>query len=331
MSKVLVIGGAGFIGHTIVKQLTDLNHEVISFDSRNGYNFIASDELMIVDGMRMSHMDAYLHTETLVNYIGDEFNINTADGLTMLHSIMEYHQPEYVIHLANCPHSQVVEQNPLDAAVNTVGAMPIILNMCTEHNVSRFLYASSSMVYGDFDGIPSETAELNPKTLYGNYKMQCERLIQLHNEKTGLEYAILRPSAVYGERDVIMRVISKMTQSAIKTHEINVHGSNTKLDFTHVTDVASAFVEAMLAPAAANEIFNCTRGKGRTLLDVANIIANTMPRAASTKVDIHVHDKDSFYPDRGTLDSSKLQLISNWAPTVDIEVGVAAYVQWYST
>jgi nucleoside-diphosphate-sugar epimerase len=182
------------------------------------------------------------------------------------------------------------------------------------------------MVYGDFGGnIPNETAECNPLTLYGSYKLQCERMCKIWQHEHGLEYSILRPSALYGVRDMVVRVISKMTVGAIKTGRIHVNGPDNRLDFSYVTDVAAAFVTAAVHPAAANEIFNCTRGQGRTIIEAAELIAARIP------AEIITQPHDDFYPNRDTLDSDKLKTITDWNPTISLELGVEQYLDWFVT
>ena len=160
-------------------------------------------------------------------------------------------------------------------------------------------------------------------TLYGSYKLQCERMCQIWEKEYGLEYSLLRPSALYGERDMVVRVISKMAVNALKHGKMTVQGPENKLDFSWVEDVASAFVQATLHPRAANEIFNCTRGNGRRIIDAAEIIKNRIPAS----IDVKPHD--DFYPNRDTLNSNKLREYTDWNPTVDIEQGIEKYLDWF--
>jgi nucleoside-diphosphate-sugar epimerase len=207
-----------------------------------------------------------------------------------------------------------------------IAATAIALDLCVQHRVERFVLASSSMVYGDFgefNGAPNEDAVCNPLTLYGSYKLQCERMCKIWHNEHGLEYALLRPSALYGTRDMVVRVISKMTVNAFKTGKMYVMGPNNKLDFSFVTDVASAFVAAALNPAAANQTFNCTRGNGRKIIEAAEIIQQRVPSEIITL------PHDAFYPNRDTLDSSRMVSMTDWQPKVDIEQGIESYLDWF--
>jgi nucleoside-diphosphate-sugar epimerase len=102
-----------------------------------------------------------------------------------------------------------------------------------------------------------------------------------------------------------------------------VNGPDNKLDFSYVTDVASAFVTATLHDQAANQTFNCTRNHGRRIIEAAEIIQSRIPS------DILIEPHDVFYPNRDTLDSNKMVEMTDWRPTVDIESGIPAYLDWF--
>jgi UDP-glucose 4-epimerase len=170
-------------------------------------------------------------------------------------TVFESEQPHRVIDLATYPNAKMVKRNVVDATTNMITATAIALNLCVKHQVERFVLASSSMVYGDFGtfaGAPREDAVCNPLTLYGSYKLQTERMCRIWHKEYGLNYTILRPSALYGPRDMVVRVISKMTVAAMTNRVIEVHGADNRLDFSYVTDVAAAFVTATLHQDAEN-------------------------------------------------------------------------------
>ena len=310
--KILILGGHGFIGHNVARQLIDLGHQVDVVDIHHQYGEYKDWEYNPV-------------LEQRTEFIGTHqtWNIDVSDAVAM-RRVFASVSPNVVIDLATYPNAKMVKKNVVDATINMIAATAIALDLCVEFNVQRFVLASSSMVYGDFGGnIPDETAECNPLTLYGSYKLQCERMCKIWHHEHGLEYSILRPSALYGVRDMVVRVISKMTVGAITTGKINVNGPDNRLDFSYVTDVAAAFVTAAVHPAAANEIFNCTRGQGRKIIEAAELIATRIP------AEIITQPHDDFYPNRDTLNSDKLKTITDWNPTISLESGVAQYLDWF--
>ena len=141
-------------------------------------------------------------------------------------------------------------------------------------------------------------------------------------DKYNLKYIIMRPSALYGTRDLITRVISQMTYSAITKKKIFVRGPNNKLDFSWVEDVADAFARVTTQPIY-NEVFNCTRGKGVTIMKAAKIIQNILGG------EIIEEEQDLLTSNRDTLNSCKIKNMTRWDPKVDIEEGIPRYINWF--
>jgi nucleoside-diphosphate-sugar epimerase len=312
--KILILGGHGFIGHHTARELTDAGHQVGVVDVYHQYGDYQDWEYWPVIQQRIQFMGDH----TL--YRGD-----VADTTFMDQTFAAF-RPDVVIDLATYPNAKMVKKNVLDATTNMIAATAIALDLSVKYGVKRFVLASSSMAYGDFDafdGAPNEDAVCNPLTLYGSYKLQCERMCKIWHKEHGLEYSILRPSALYGTRDMVVRVISKMTVSALKTGQMIVNGPDNKLDFSFVTDVASAFVQAATHPGAANQIFNCTRNNGRKIIEAAELIRARIP------AEIVTQPHDAFYPNRDTLNSKRMTELTDWRPRVDIEQGIPAYLDWF--
>lgn len=312
--KIMILGGHGFIGHHTARQLTTMGHGVCVVDCHHQYGEFPDWEYRPVLVQKIHHIGPH------AMWRGD-----VCDPVFM-DSVFKQERPDVVIDLATYPNAKMVKRNVVDATTNMIAATAIALDLCVKYEVKRFVLASSSMVYGDFDAIgaaPDETSICNPLTLYGSYKLQCERMCKIWNHEHGLEYVLLRPSALYGTRDMVVRVISKMTVNALKTGTMTVNGPDNKLDFSWVEDVASAFVTAALDPACANQIFNCTRGNGRKIIEAAELIQARIP----SKIITEPHD--SFYPNRDTLNSNKLREMTAWAPKVDIEEGISRYLDWF--
>jgi nucleoside-diphosphate-sugar epimerase len=310
--KVLILGGHGFIGHHTTRQLKDLGHTVSIIDCHHQYGEFPDWEYAPVMSQKLTYIGSH------------DYHIADVTDAEMMDILFNTIRPDVVIDLATYPNAKMVKKNVVDATENMITATAIALNLCVKYKVQRFVIASSSMVYGEFEGsAPTETAVCNPLTLYGSYKLQCERMCKIWYKEHGLEYTILRPSALYGTRDMVVRAISKMTVSALTTGKIEVNGATNRLDFSWVEDVASAFVVAATDSKAANEIFNCTRGYGRTILEAAELVQTRIP------AEIVQLPHDRFYPNRDTLNSNKLKTLTSWNPTMDIEQGINLYLDWF--
>jgi len=183
------------------------------------------------------------------------------------------------------------------------------------------------MVYGNFtdtyfDGV-DEAHPCRPLGQYGIMKLAGEWLVEDYARRTGMTYTILRPSAVYGPRDVEDRVVSKFFLSAMRGGVIQVNGESESLDFTYVTDAVNGVVEATVSATADNKIYNITRGSARTLLEAAQLAVQIVGQGS-----IQINSADSNFPSRGQLNINKARTDFGFSPTTDIEQGFAEYYEW---
>ena len=313
MSKILLTGGLGFIGHTIVRKLEDTEHTPVIIDNRSDYcGAIDHNELETL----ITERKALFKTEVT------DYNVDIVDGMR-LDNIIEDEQPDVIIHLAAFPRAKVVIHNPQVGCDVILKGLLNLLESCRKHNVKRFVFISSSMIYGDFDqdGNP-ETASTNPIEPYGIMKLCAENLVRNYNRLYGLEYSIVRPSAVYGPYDVVDRVLSKFIVKAKADETMSINGEGLALDFSYVDDVADGMILCATHPKAANETFNITRSIARTLVDAGNIIIDE----TNSNSELIVSENDGKYPKRGALDISKARDLLGFNPTVNIEEGLKQYI-----
>lgn len=312
MKKILVTGGVGFIGHNVVSKLEDLGHDVLIIDNMTNYGIIPEDEMDYLYRERTKKIYSVCHPYDIENRIPID---RTFDSF----------KPDIVIHLASFPRQKVVNSNPpIGARVMTEG----LLNLCEaskRNNVQKFVYVSSSMVYGDFADNVTEDAECKPQGMYGIMKLAGEWLVKDYHDRGAFDYTVIRPSAVYGPRDVEDRVISKFFMAAMRDQVLKVNGKNEKLDFTYVTDTASGIVGASLSKDAAYRTYNITRGESRTLLEAAELIIKIVGKGK-----VEVTHKSEDYPSRGTLSIRNACRDFGYNPKVDIEEGFQAYYEWLS-
>ena len=310
--RILVTGGIGFIGHNVVAQLEDLEHDVLIIDNMTDYGVIPYEELHQLIEERTSRISSVCHP------------YNITDG-ERLENVFRTFEPELVIHLASFPRQKVVNANP------TVGAQSMIeglLNLCelsSKYQVNRFVYVSSSMVYGDYKDGTDEYAFCKPQGQYAIMKHSGEQLVRDYGHKGCFDYTIVRPSAVYGPRDVEDRVVSKFFAAAMNDGVLKVNGSNEKLDFTYVEDAAAGIVGASLSPRSVYRTYNITRGTSRTLLEAAAMVIEIVGKGT-----IEIGNKDQDFPSRGALNIDAASKDFDFDPKVDIEEGFRAYHEWLS-
>ena len=315
MSTILLTGGAGFIGAHTAKKLIELGHEVVIFDA-----FLRDPSAPATMFERYMHLRLAPLRDAVAIVRGD-----LSEPLPIKQTIKTY-RPDIVIHFAAIAVATTANKNTRGAIDNTLLATAHLLEAVREARcVKRVVYCSSSMVYGDFQIVPCpENHPLNPKEVYGGTKLAGEVLTRVYGRRFGFEHVVVRPSAVYGPTDANHRVIQIFIQRAISGKEIRLHGGGrNQLDFTYITDIAAGFTLAALHPEAANETFNMTRGRGRSLLEAFQILKRHFPDATAV-----VTEADLQRPVRGALDISKARRLLGYHPTVDLEDGIARYVEW---
>jgi UDP-glucose 4-epimerase len=252
------------------------------------------------------------------------FRIDIADrnGIDWL---VEKHQPDTIIHLASFPRQKVVNANPqLGSRAMSEGLLNL-LEAAKQHNVCKYVYVSSSMVYGDFTDDVREDAVCRPQGQYGIMKLAGEWLVRDYTRGTGIAHTIIRPSAVYGPLDVEDRVIAKFMIAAMRGGVLRVNGANETLDFTYVDDAADGIVAATVSSNTNNRTYNITKSHSRSLLDAAKLAV-----AIAGQGTIEVCDRDVDFPSRGALNIDASRRDFNFYPTVDVEEGFQAYYEWLS-
>jgi UDP-glucose 4-epimerase len=311
--NILVTGGLGLIGHNVVQRLQLAGHNVAITDIRTNYGIIPQDEI------------DYLMTERLKKIQPGQIHAIdiSSESIDWLFGRYKF---DIVIHMASFPRQKVVNANP------TMGAktmMEGLLNLCEaskKHNVKKFIYISSSMVYGDFTDDVTEDYDCKPQGQYGIMKLAGEHLVKDYSRRNCFSYTIIRPSAVYGPLDVEDRVIAKFMLTAMRDGTLNVNGANETLDFTYVEDAADGIVGAVLSDNTENKTYNITKSHSRTLLDAADLAVKYAGKGS-----INVRDKDADFPNRGALNIDAARRDFGYDPKVDVEEGFERYYDWLST
>jgi len=310
--KTLITGAAGFIGHNVINILRQHNVDCFGIDNRTDYGFIPKQELDYLIAGRTKRSNY----SPLVVDITDEEKIKSYIGTFDI---------KCIVHLASFPRQKVVAQNPALASKVMCTGLINLLEAATTFSVKRFVYISSSMVYGNFDSGVTEDAVCNPQGQYGIMKYMGEKLVEDYARRTGMKYVIIRPSAVYGEWDVNDRVISKFALSALRGQELVVHGANERLDFTHVLDTAQGIVDATISKKTANKIYNITRSNPNTptLAEAADLIVQLAGSGS-----IRIADRDMSFPSRGRLSIDRAQDDFGFNPSINVEDGFQRYLNW---
>ncbi len=309
--NILVTGGLGLIGHNVVKRLQAQGHIVSIMDTKTNYGIIPQDQLDHLMAERTKDLD-----------LSGLYNADIS-SVSDLENVFNIEQPEIVIHLASFPRQKVVNANPAQGSRVMSEGLISLLEMSDKYEVRKFVYASSSMVYGDFKDDVKEDAICRPQGQYGILKLAGEWLIKDYARRTGISYSIIRPSAVYGPLDVEDRVISKFILNAMRGNPIRVNGATETLDFTFVDDAADGIVACALSDNTDNKTYNITKSHSHSLLDAANLAVKIVGKG-----EIIVGEKDLDFPSRGALNIDAARADFGFDPKVSVEQGFQIYYDW---
>lgn len=302
--KVLVTGGAGFIGSHVVEYLLKEDCDVIVLD-----NLSTGCKETVPESVKIIKMDI------------------CSPALT---DLMEQERFDSVIHLAAQTMVPVSIDNPeFDCRVNVLGSVNL-LEACRKTGVKRIIFSSSAAVYGNNETCSiREDSKTEPTSFYGLSKLTVENYIQLYSQLYGLEYFILRYSNVYGERqgDRGEGGVISIFCNRIRTDQmliINGDGGQTR-DFVYVEDVAIANWKALTAPNA-NEVLNVSTNTETSVNELIALLGSLCGKIIEKK---HgpVREGDIY---RSTLANSKVIRSLGWQPSVALREGLKKTYEYFS-
>ncbi len=322
MKRVFIIGGLGFIGYNLAKKLAQRQYEVYCIDSLINYmptNFAA-----------WNYYSKYRQQE--LELLGVKMYIEEVEGTSVKQRYFSI-KPDYLINLAAMPVALLADINPQQAKINIFDSNFQLLEMIkgAASNLSRYIYISSSMVYGNFlrdshqQIIPAnENQTCKPIDTYGAFKLSAEILVQQYAYRYKIPFTIIRPSAVYGPTDCNMRVTEIFLKKAIKHETLELdNGGQHELDFTYIDDLTEGIYLAMISEKAHNEIFNLSYGQGRKIAELASIVKKYFP-----DIVIQTNDSKPFRPNRGAMDVSKAKTLLGYNPSFPLEKGIERYLDF---
>ena len=284
-----------------IKNITEVSN--INFNTENGYEIV------------------FLNQENKPLFLIKNINGDLLDRDTCLKAFRS--RPDIVIHLATYPRAKIVDQDPINGIPKVIGTTTNLLWHASKFETKKFVYISSSMVYGDFVDGTKEDANTKPKNIYGEAKLTGERMVKLFAKRDGLNYNIIRPSGVYGPGDMPDRVVSKFFEKAMSNKTITLHNGENKVDFTYRQDAARGIILAALS-SVANVSFNITAGNATSLRTLAEKIIEI----TGSDSDIEDIGNHKLYPMRGTLDISRAKDLLDYAPEFTLEQGLKSYYDW---
>ena len=313
ISRVLVTGGGGFIGSHIADALIE-----------NGYSVGVLDSFITGERTNLSS-----HPDSRDSFKLHEVDLASVDYSTIKNIVKEY---DAVIHEAALVSVSRSVENPISTNLTNVGATVTLLKAAVDSNVERFLYASSSSVYGDTEILPKkETMPTSPISPYGVSKLAAENYCRVFARVYGLKTVSLRYFNVYGPRQkfgpysgVIPAFIRNVLNNAPPV--INGDGLQTR-DFTYVDDVVQANLLALESSVAPGEVFNIAAGGTITINELAENIIRIIgiPNLQPKHVAPRNGDVRASYAD---IQKASEQL--GFKPKFTLATGLRRVIDWFA-
>ena len=318
MSTALITGGLGFVGSYIAKDLIDnkIVKKVICLDSF--VNYVNVTDKNFLD-----------YRKTRLEGFSNEIIVERGDAkfYGVISNLIEQYRPKYIFHLASLPLAKIDNLNVEEAFESSVTATSNIIQICSSikgYKPERFIYTSSSMVYGNFEeNEVTEDSKCNPIEIYGSAKLSGEITTKGLCNYFNIPWTIVRPSAVFGPTDMNNRVSQLIIDKAMQKETIDIYGKDEKLDFTYVKNLSLGFVSVATHKNGINQIFNITNGKAHTLVQFLEEVKRYIP-----DVNYVIKDRDESRPIRGTLSNEKIYNLINFKPPFTFEEGVKEYVNY---
>ena len=245
--------------------------------------------------------------------------------------LLRKYKPKIIFHTAAMPLARLknaivkeFREGSVDTTANLLECIKYVQDI-SKYKLKRFLYVSSSMVYGDFKKkYVTEDEKLLPKEKYGTMKLAGEIVTKGLCKEYNIPYNIIRPSAVYGPTDMNYRVSQYFIEKAFLKEKISIHGRKESLDFTYIDDLVDGCWLAVKSEKAKNETFNITYGKARTLYEYVKILKKYFK-----DLKYEVVERDHKRPKRGTLKNDKARRMLGFRPKVNLEKGIKFYLDYF--
>lgn len=310
--RILITGGAGFIGYHVARRLLGLGHEITLVDNFNEFYDPALKRRNVED-LRAEGPAALFEADIL--------------DAAALSGVFEAAQPEAVIHLAAWAGVRPSIRNPaLYAQVNVTGTVNV-LELARQARVQRFLFGSSSSVYGGSTRIPFREDDPvdRPVSPYAATKRAGELLCHTYAHNFSMDITCLRFFTVYGPRQRPEMAIRKFARLILDGEEVPVFGDGrSRRDYTYVDDIVDGVVAA-LRPMPGYEILNLGESRTVTLLELIALLEKALGRKAQLR----------FLPEEpGDMavtcaDVSRAERLLGYRPKTAIEDGIGKFVAWY--
>ena len=315
MKKMLITGGAGFIGSNFI-------HDILS--KYNDYQVINLDKLTYA-----ANLDNLKDIEDNKNY---RFIHGDIADQEFIFKLFENEKFDIVINFAAESHVDNSILNPQIFTITNILGTQVLLDACRKYNIKRFHQVSTDEVYGelpldDNSILFTEKTPLNPSSPYSASKASADMLVKSYYRTYSLPITISRCSNNYGPYQHLEKLIPLMISKAINNDNLPVYGNGLNVrDWLHVYDHCTA-IDLIIHEGKIGEIYNIGGNNEKSNIDVVKIILKELGK--SEKLIKYVNDRPG-HDLRYAIDSTKIKTTLNWKPVYSFEKGILDTIKWYT-
>ena len=304
--KILIIGGAGFIGSNLVDRLISEGHSVMILDDFSSGN------------------------EKFVNPKAQVARCDVRDAKTVSGVVSEF-KPEAVFHLAAQIDLRKSIENPQEDYDINVNGSKNVLDVAVKHGVKKFIFASSAAVYGDNQNLPIKEIEAtNAQTQYGKSKAEIESELKEYSQLYGIKSVVLRFANVYGPRQGTIGeggVIAIFCKLLNQNKPLKIFGTGEQTrDFVFVEDIVAANIRA-LSSKKDFAIYNVSTSRETSV----NTIANQLLKISGKSCKIEHQSPVKGEVLRNSLDNHLIIEELAWKPNIDLQEGLNRTWDFFNT
>lgn len=318
--KILVTGGAGYIGSHFVNLLASKNIDVV-----------------VIDNLCRGHKEA-VHS----NAVFEKYDILDFENL---YKALSFHKPDAVVHFAAFAYVGESVENPhLYYNNNVIGSFNLI-KACKEVGVNKFIFSSTCSIYGNPEKIPiSEDQKSNPINPYANTKLIIEKILNDFDVAYGMKYISLRyfnaagadPSGLIGESHlpephlipiVLETALQKRETVLVFGNDYSTNDGTCIRDYIHVNDLADAHLKAIdyLYKVGDSQVINLGTGIGNSVLDIINRAINITGK----KINYRIVERRAGDPAVLVADFRKAEKLLKWKPNFSIDQIISTAWNWH--
>lgn len=308
--KVLVTGGAGFIGSHLIEKLVELGAEVkvlVHYNSRNSWGYLEYLPQEILRKIDIFQGD-----------VQDPFSVHKAvDGCAV------------VFHLASLiaiPYSYVAPASYVET--NIKGTLNV-MEACLKAGVKRVIHTSTSETYGTAIYAPiDEKHPLQGQSPYSASKIGADKIVESYFRSFDLPVSTLRPFNTFGPRQSARAVIPTIISQALTSNVITLGSLDPVRDLTYVKDTVQGFIKMAESEKAIGEVINVGNGKGITIGDLAGQIISLLNKTIEIRT-----EKKRVRPEKSEVmklicDNSKAEAFMDWRPTYSLKQGLGETIKF---